>query len=158
MKVFKQYLYKKDNVKKNQFPNNKIQKVNKRKILGDKLKKFNSRNFSQINNDLKIKIKNKINETTKQINKKKIIKRNSFKSTSRKYINKLYNAKVKIKNNNREILDYYELNNMEYSQAKEFDNRNFSQIYWSLLKREHIFIFTFITKDDYNIKIIKLFK
>jgi len=47
------------------------------------------------------------------------------------------------------------LNNLEYSQAKKYDNRNFFQIYWSLLKREHSFIFTFITKDDYNITMVK---
>ena len=61
----------------------------------------------------------------------------------------------KTNNKNMELLDYYELNNMEYSEAKKLDKRNFFQIYWSLLKREHSFIFTFITKDDYNITTIK---
>ena len=47
------------------------------------------------------------------------------------------------------------MNNLEYSQAKKLDKRDFLQIYWSLLKREHPFIFAFITKDDYNITMIK---
>ena len=47
------------------------------------------------------------------------------------------------------------MNNLEYSKAKIFDKRNCIQIYLSLLKREHPFIFTFITKDDYNITMIK---
>ena len=55
----------------------------------------------------------------------------------------------------KEILDNYELNNLEFDQAKKKDNRNFIAIYWSLLKREHLIIFTFITKDDHNIKFVK---
>ena len=47
------------------------------------------------------------------------------------------------------------MNNLEYSQAKKLDDRNLVQIYCSLLKREHPVIFTFITKDDYNITKIK---
>ena len=143
------------------FLNNNIHKTNKREISGNKLKKLDSKHFSQINNNLKLKIKNKINETTKEIRKKKI-RKYSFKSKSLKDKNKLYKDNFNIKNtnnntyfNNREILDYYQLNNLEYSQAKKYDNRNFFQIYWSLLKREHSFIFTFITKDDYNITMVK---
>ena len=162
MKAFNQYLYKKEFVKKNQFINNKIKALNKKKILKDKKKKLNLRHFNRVNNNLKLQKRNKINETTKGVPNKKKTHNNSFKSTSQKIINKLYNDKFKIEKsnnnlyfNNREILDYYELNNLEYPQAKKNDNRNFLQIYWSLLKREHSFIFTFITKDDYNIKTIK---
>ncbi len=43
--------------------------------------------------------------------------------------------------------DNYDLNNFEYDFAKKLDKRNCFQIYWSLLKREHSIIFTFITKD-----------
>ena len=52
-------------------------------------------------------------------------------------------------------LDNYELNNSEYNIAKKFDKRNFIQIYCSLLKREHLFVFTFITTDDHNITYVK---
>ena len=51
--------------------------------------------------------------------------------------------------------DNYELNNLEYDSAKKFDKRNCFQIYWSLLKREHLVIFTFITNDDHNITFVK---
>ena len=44
---------------------------------------------------------------------------------------------------------------MNTSFAKKFDKRNFFQIYWSLLKREHLVIFTFITKDEHNITFVK---
>ena len=39
--------------------------------------------------------------------------------------------------------DYYELNNLEYLEAKKHDKRNCFKIYWSFLKREHSIIFTF---------------
>ena len=102
----------------------------------------------------KIKIKSKGNINYNKIKSKKRtkmkIQRISKKLTSEKFINKM-----KIKYDNMKILDYYELNNLDYLQAKNLDKRNFFQIYWSSLKREHPFIFTFITKDDYNITIIK---
>ena len=65
------------------------------------------------------------------------------------------NSKVSHTNKNLGLSDYYKLNNLDYLQAKKLDKRSYFQIYWSLLKREHPFIFTFITKDDYNITMIK---
>ena len=55
----------------------------------------------------------------------------------------------------REELDGYELNNLEYDAAKKLDKRDFLRVYWSLLKREHLIIFTFISRDDHNIIFIK---
>ena len=52
----------------------------------------------------------------------------------------------------------YELNELEYGEALELDNRNFLNIYWYLLKREHIILFTFFNKNDYNLFSIKLSK
>ena len=52
--------------------------------------------------------------------------------------------------------DDYELNNLDYLEAIEYDNRTFFRIYWSLLKREHLIIFTFFSWNDYNIFSIKL--
>ena len=49
-----------------------------------------------------------------------------------------------------------ELNEMEYLKAIENDKRNFGQMYWSLLSREHLIIFTFCSKNDYNIISVKL--
>ena len=53
-------------------------------------------------------------------------------------------------------LDDFELNNLEYLEAMELDKRQFSQIYWSLLKREHIILFTFFSWNDYNIIYVKM--
>ena len=52
--------------------------------------------------------------------------------------------------------DDYELNNLDYLEAIEYDNRTFFRIYCSLLKREHLIIFTFFSWNDYNIFSIKL--
>ena len=52
-------------------------------------------------------------------------------------------------------LDNYELNELEYESAMKLDKRNFIGIYSSTLKREHLFIFTFITRDDHNIVHVK---
>ena len=55
----------------------------------------------------------------------------------------------------REYADL-ELNELEYLKAIELDKRSFLQMYWATLKREHLIIFTFITRDDYNLLSIKL--
>jgi surface protein len=49
----------------------------------------------------------------------------------------------------------YELNNGLYEDAKRFDKRSSCEYYLSLLKNKQIFIFSFITFDDYNSGIIK---
>ena len=62
---------------------------------------------------------------------------------------------VKIENKQND-LDDFELNELPYSQAAISDKRTFWQIYISLLKREHMIIFTFFNWKDYNLIIIKL--
>ena len=52
----------------------------------------------------------------------------------------------------------YELNELEYEEALELDNRNFFKTYWYLIKREHIILFTFFNWNDYNLFSIKLSK
>ena len=58
----------------------------------------------------------------------------------------------------KEDLTDYELNELEYDEALELDNRNFLKIYWYLLKREHIILFTFFNWNDFNLFAIKLSK
>ena len=69
------------------------------------------------------------------------------------------NTEIKTKEEtkkNKEILSDYELNDLEYSAAIELDNRNFFSIYYYLLKREYIILFTFFNWKDFNIFSIKL--
>ena len=53
-------------------------------------------------------------------------------------------------------LDDFELNELNYDEALKLDNRSLFQIYWSVLKREHLIIFTFINCNDYNLLSIKI--
>ena len=49
-----------------------------------------------------------------------------------------------------------EKNELDYEVAIIVDKRTFWQYYISLLKREHLIIFTFIIADDYNLRQIKI--
>ena len=51
--------------------------------------------------------------------------------------------------------DNFELNNLEYEEALNFDKRSFLEIYWSILKREQLIIFTFFFHNDYNLYYVK---
>jgi surface protein len=76
------------------------------------------------------------------------------------------NEKI-IKNNNndknensaneqfRDLTDV-EKNELDYEDAIVYDKRSLWQYYVSQLKRGHLIIFTFITKDDYNLRQIKI--
>ena len=62
-------------------------------------------------------------------------------------------------NNTEKILEYkeFELNALDYDDALTFDKRNFIQYYFGLLRINHLFMFSFIAKNDYNSRIIKIF-
>ena len=60
------------------------------------------------------------------------------------------------KKEEEEEFEDYELNNMDYDAASQFDKRTCLRTYWSVLKREHYVIFTFISKYDHNLFYIKI--
>ena len=75
--------------------------------------------------------------------------------------------KNKVENNNKiedekKILEKYkniteaEMNSLDYEEAIIIDKRTFWKYYISLLKREHLIIFSFITANDYNFRTIKI--
>ena len=49
-----------------------------------------------------------------------------------------------------------ELNSLNYELAKENDKRTYLQYYWSLLKKKHLILFTFLPAEDYNLLTIKI--
>ena len=75
--------------------------------------------------------------------------------------NKTLQTKSDVDNNkiNTNYLKYhyndYEVNNLNYEDAILKDNRNYWQYYFSLLRTNHLVIFTFYTKD-YNPRVIKI--
>ena len=94
------------------------------------------------------------NEKSKEIKIKKSNERKSIKS-------KKESKKIEIKDIQEEeieALSNFELNELEYEDALELDNRNFLKIYWYLVKREQIVLFTFINWNDFNLFSIKLSK
>ena len=79
--------------------------------------------------------------------------------------NKLFEAKEKLDEKDKEeeneiihpeLLDNYEFNNLEYEQACEYDKRSFCRTYYSVLKREELVFFTFLSCNDYNLLYVKI--
>ena len=54
------------------------------------------------------------------------------------------------------LLNDQELNTLEYNVAIELDRRTYFQYYFSLLKKKHLILFTFIPMNDYNLMTIKI--
>ena len=65
--------------------------------------------------------------------------------------NKFYRNKI-MKNN----LNDLELNTLEYQLALKLDKRTYIQYYFSLLKKKHLILFTFLPIIDYNLLSIKI--
>ena len=49
-----------------------------------------------------------------------------------------------------------QLNNADYDIALNKDHRGYLKLYWSYLKLKQLFIFTFYTSTDYNLRIAKI--
>ena len=112
------------------------------------------RSVFNIKNTNKKKIKKKDKKGIKL--KKKSKKRRKITDNS----NEILEANIKSINNDEkkfEILTDYELNELNYEEALKKDNRNFIQLYLSLIKIKHPLIFTFFIIKDYNSYIIKIF-
>ena len=58
----------------------------------------------------------------------------------------------------RQNLDDFELNNLDYYEACEFDKRSFCRTYRSVLMREHLVLMTFFARNDHNLFYIKIEK
>ena len=80
--------------------------------------------------------------------------------THKEKLNEKYNKKEeekeKIEHHKNMIYDDYELNNMDYQDASINDKRSCLRTYWSVLKRENSFLFTFIACNDYNLFYVKI--
>ena len=67
---------------------------------------------------------------------------------------------LKIRETEKEeiLLDDYELNHLEYEMAGKKDKRSFWQMYWSILKRDQLILFTFVSRNDFNLFYVKIAK
>jgi len=112
-----------------------------------KNKRYSSFRFSQnLNGQINLG-DNSINKTNNIINSKTKEKINS---------EKIEVNKIEIVKKEEEMLDNFELNELEFYEAINLDKRTFIQTYWNILRREHPILFTFFVYDDYNLIYIKI--
>ena len=64
--------------------------------------------------------------------------------------------KEKEKEKEEKFLDDYELNHLNYEDALNLDKREFYKIYWSIIKRDQLILFTFASWNDYNLFYVKI--
>ena len=58
--------------------------------------------------------------------------------------------------NKEDSFDNFELNNMDYYDASDNDKRSCIRTYFSVLLREHYVLFTFCSRNDYNLFYVKI--
>jgi len=115
------------------------------------MKLLNKSKTLQHNNINIIKNKNR--------NKKESIIESSNNSTKKFLI--IYKNKDKVTIPKKAIINKYsyyndeELNSLNYNEAIKIDKRGYFQYYISLIKKKQLLFFTFISKKDYNLRIIK---
>ena len=156
-------------IKKNLTDNKNMNNFNK-KIRNNIVTTKYTKNMKININKIKTNIKN-------NRNKKKKIRDNIFsiiykmKAKNNNYINKknrkfnsidkpsiksILTKTLKMKKGTKNYNDY-ELNELDYHDALKLDRRTFSQLYISLLKTNHILIFSFFHMNDYNSYMIKIY-
>ena len=143
--------------KKKEIKENKEIKIQK----GDK----NKSNKKERKKSPKVKKKKgKKNKRTKEVlppkeNSILTINNNKFLMNSKDFDNSQmeFNNKDNEKYEETLKLNDYQINSLSYKDALESDKRTYIQYYISLLKINHLFIFTFFNNTDYNSKIIKIF-
>ena len=122
-------------------------------IFSNPLKKSSRKNINfQNNNDMEL---NKNKHRNSQNNKSKKVSINTPKEINNKR-KKSSDLLINEKENKLDKLDNFELNNLEYNLALKYDKRSFSEIYLSIIKREHLIIFTFFLRNDHNLVYIKV--
>ena len=140
--------------------------------LKKKKKKKKISSIKSINIDDKTKSKNfkpKKELTIKLPNNSKINQKENNDNADDNSKNILEINKLKLKNNNYIIdvkkykkykdilkLNENEMNSLSYNKAILLDKRSYCEFFVSLLKTNHLLLFSFVTKNDYNLRIIKI--
>ena len=153
----------KDEKKKNEpkdIDNNKIKRHSKKKRRNRRRKfhfppkkNLSKRNNNKIdNNELSNIDKNKTNVSINKLTSK--TKESERINNIQKQIGREISPKTN-KEKEKEKLDSYEVNNLEYDEALKRDKRKFWEMYCSIIKREQLIIFAFFVRDDHNITFVK---
>ena len=137
---------KNENVEIIQFNSNPSKKLKNKKVTDKE---------SKISPDLEVKPDSKI-ELDNSDKKKNIAKKRVAFDLS--LLNKKKNGEEinQINDMQFEKFNDYELNKLHYNEAILYDKRVYFQYYISLVKRNNLFIFAFISTRDYNPKLLKI--
>ena len=137
-------------------------KISSKKHLEDHYKSSkNNKNLHIDNEDSHVKIVNFTNLGINKLNPNRSSKKLKTQVIKHKPTNKSVsfhqnnNKNDKIKHNYQNLNDR-ELNTLEYKQALLIDKRTYFQYYWSLLKKNQLLLFTFFSKNDYNLVSVKI--
>ena len=128
-----------------------IKKIKLKKKKKRKKKIKNKNKEININNEIKINFNNSL----KKNNGNQNIDLNDIDISNKKIIIDFKDINL----SQQKILEYkdFELNSFEYEDALKTDKRTYFQYYFSLLKINHLIIFSFCPYKDYNSRIIKMF-
>ena len=140
--------------KKERIKNQKNKRVGFQKIPENKERK---RKVKYINKSVYTEHNNLISEKKLDDNKTTKSDYRSEKPSKRRR-NKQFEMDMKEEKENRDKknMDNFELNNLGFEDACKFDKRTCLRTYWSVLRREHIILLTFVSRNDYNLFYIKI--
>lgn len=95
----------------------------------------------------------KTNNFTRKDKKSKTTtsKRKAIETTKNDIIEPIETDNNNSENLNMNSLEDYELNNLELDKASQIDKRSFCRIFYSIIKRNQIILFTFFSWKDYNL-------
>ena len=155
--------------KKNKKKIKRKKKNNSNKKNNPPIKNIKNKNKQKGNNELSLTNEIKSIQNLKCKNSESLIKNiNNEKGKIGKDIKKLKKRKINklvtdapfsesnSLNKSKRYLNDYELNNLQYNDAINYDKRTYAQYYWSLLKIGNLFLFSFIPNNDYNSMAIKI--
>ena len=138
------------------FPPKKLRQIN----FKSEIKNNKNSNNNQKTNVLSLKkAKNKklIHNTSSSINQR-ILNNNYLCDYNNNMITNTFNSKRNLNYNKILEKNDQELNSLNYKEAITDDKRTYVQYYLSLLRANHLLIFSFYKNDrDYNSRIIKIF-
>ena len=103
--------------------------------------------------NLVVETKDEINNKTEDAKGKTFIEKQVPEKQNETIINE--KQEKKILEEHKGLTDE-ELNDLDYKVAIICDKRTYWQLYWALLKKGQLIIFTFFINDDYNLRAIKI--
>ena len=141
---------------------NKINEIIENKETNNTFKRMKSISISSFRNEKNLKENNKSKRKSLKIIKKKKKRMsliNNLITISNIDDNNFSGNDIKKFELCKKIMAYndYEMNDLPYINALKSDKRTYCQYYISLIKMNHLFLFSFVHKGDYNSRILKIF-